>query len=143
MPKSARIKKFIKDFGIDPDRLNKLVEMSFGNDTWVGTREVKEFDLLRTVRRGMRGLRIFKKGYKPTANLTQLIGRGAQRAITLNQTQAEKFIRGLDLEIDCDLEPGFVIISFQGFPLGIGKYRDGHIKNQVPGAKRVRKGLTD
>lgn len=135
------IERFIQDFGVRFPLLRRLGEKKMGRDVWLGTKPAITFDKLKMVRAGLRAFRTFKHGYKPTTNLVQLTGVPEHRAVTVNQAEAMDFIQGKDLKLDVKIDPGFVIITYAGFSLGVGRYRDGRIKNQVPRARRVRKGL--
>jgi len=87
--------------------------------------------------RFLRGFRIFKTGYKPTTNLVQLVAQDAKRKVELDRDGAYRFISGQDIELSSDLPPGYVIVTHSGHALGIGKYREGRLKSQVPRAKRI------
>jgi NOL1/NOP2/fmu family ribosome biogenesis protein len=109
------------------------------DDVFITTPEVEEFSRVRPVRKGIRLVRVFRHGIKPTTNAMQIFGRYATRnVIELTGEQASKFVQGEDLEIAADVNEDFVIVQHEGFTLGVGLYRHGILKSQVPLSRRTQ-----
>lgn len=109
------------------------------NDVFITTPEVAEFRTIKPVRKGLRLARTFPHGTKPTTNAMQLLGRYATRnVVDLHSAQALAFIQGQTLELAAPAEPGFVIVRSGGFCLGVGLYRSGLLKSQVPRSRRTQ-----
>jgi NOL1/NOP2/fmu family ribosome biogenesis protein len=87
------------------------------------------------------GLRAFQKinrYVKPTTRLIQLFGRHATRAtLDLNRSEFEGLEKRDPFPVEMDLENGYVIISYEGHPLGLGLFIDGFVHPQIP-RKEVR-----
>ena len=84
----------------------------------------------------MVGLRAFQKTgkfVKPTTRLIQIFGDRATRAkFDIDEEQLKKLLKGALLSVDLELENGYVILTFQGRPLGLGLLIDGMIRSQIP-----------
>jgi len=76
---------------------------------------------------------------KPTSMMIQMFGTLATRGIVhLERSKAKDFAAGFDINAkDSECSDGYVIIKYDGFPLGCGLLRNGDIKNQLPKAKRM------
>jgi NOL1/NOP2/fmu family ribosome biogenesis protein len=108
------------------------------DDVFITTPDVEEFARIRPVRKGIRLARVFRHGIKPTTNAMQVFGRYATRnVVELNADQAGKFIQGESQEITAEVEDDFVIVRHESFTLGVGLYRAGLLKSQVPLSRRT------
>ena len=82
------------------------------------------------------GLRAFQKinrYVKPTTRMIQIFGQKATRAIvdlTMNEFEGLKL--GETFPADLEIEDGYVIISYEGHPLGMGLYIKGMVRPQIP-----------
>ena len=84
------------------------------------------------------GLCIFRldKTPKPTTNFIQLFGkRITKNYISLNKKNTLDFCKGFDLEIETEIEPGFVSIKYENINLGCGHWNGTILKNQIPKSK--------
>lgn len=82
------------------------------------------------------GLRAFQKinrFMKPTTRMIQIFGRHATRAIVdLSLQEFEGLENGAPFRAGLEIEDGYVILSFEGHPLGLGLYLDGTVRPQLP-----------
>ena len=102
------------------------------NRIYIGPEEIKR------IRPESIGLCIFRldKTPKPTTNFIQLFGtRITKNFIILNKKDTLDFCNGSDLEIETDIEPGFVSIKYGNISLGCGHWNGMIIKNQIPKSK--------
>jgi len=81
-------------------------------------------------------------GIKPTTNLLQCFGsRVTKNRIDISRADAAEFIRGSDIRIDPavlgDVSDGYVLLVYQGCPLGCGLLKQDCVKNMLPKAKRL------
>lgn len=120
-------------FGI-PERAFAGLEALEEQDTvFVGTPAVMEFDEVRPLRRGLRLCRVFPHSVKPTTWAMQALAAQATRnTIELTREQAGTIINGGELELDTDADDGFVLLRWNGFPVGVGLYRRPRLKSQMP-----------
>ena len=126
-----------KRFGFPDDLFRNWALVDHEDDVFITTPEVEEFSLVKPVRKGIRFARVFRHGIKPTTNAMQVFGRHATRnTIALNQAQALLFVRGEEMAITASVEDDFVIVQHEGFTLGVGLYRHGVLKSQVPRSRR-------
>ncbi|MGQ9677832.1 MAG: methyltransferase RsmF C-terminal domain-like protein [bacterium] len=100
---------------------------------FVGTPEVMRFASLKPLRRGIRLCRIFPHSVKPTTASMQILGESAAKnRIEVNEVQAKGLVNGSSIEIDAEVEDGFVLIVWQGFVLGVGFYKKPILKSHIP-----------
>jgi NOL1/NOP2/fmu family ribosome biogenesis protein len=87
------------------------------------------------------GLRAFQKinrYVKPTTRMIQIFGHNATRAtLDLNQKEFECLETGEPFRVDFDIEDGYVIMSYEGHPLGLGLFIKGSLLPQIP-KKEIR-----
>ncbi len=132
--------KYIEErFGISPDQFESYA-FYIQSDIWITSKEMENFDLKVFKRRGIRFLRVSKKGFKWTTAAMQIFGHLARKnMVVLGEEDAQKFIRGLDLEVGEleRVEEGQVIVKSGGDILGSAIYRNGRLKNQIPKGRRI------
>jgi NOL1/NOP2/fmu family ribosome biogenesis protein len=126
-------------FGFPATLFRPYALVDHEDDMFVTTPEVEEFERVKVVRKGIRLVRVFAHGIKPTTNAMQLFGRYATRSvIDLDRRQAREFMQGTTLELNAPVEEGFVIVRHDGFGLGVGLYRQGILRSQVPLSRRTK-----
>jgi NOL1/NOP2/fmu family ribosome biogenesis protein len=126
-------------FGFPDNVFRDLALVDHEEDVFITTPEAEEFDRIKPVRKGIRLARVFAHGIKPTTNAMQLLGGHATKnAIEVNEEQAAAFVQGEAALLTADAEEGFVIVKHGGFVLGVGVYRRGLLKSQVPLSRRTR-----
>ncbi len=132
--------KYIEDrFGIPASTFEKY-SFFVQSDIWITSREIEGFELKVFKRKGIRFLRVSRKGFKWTTAAMQIFGHLATKnVVILLDEEAQKFIRGQDLKIERieDIENGQVIVKWKNDILGSAIYRDGHLKNQIPKGRRI------
>ncbi len=70
---------------------------------------------------------------------SQLIGPHASKnVVNITKKEMMDWLRGMDLQKDCESCSGFVIVKCNDDFLGCGSYYEGKIKNFVPKTRRVR-----
>ena len=135
-----RVLKYARDrFGI-PDTVFTSLDFVESSGIWVASRRALRFPLKHPVRRGIRLGRILKKGVKLTTAALQVFGRHATRnLVPLDREAADLYLRGHDLDVGGaeNVENGQVTVLHEEHVLGSGMYRDGHVKNQIPKARRI------
>ncbi len=76
-----------------------------------------------------------KDGFRLSVEGCYLVGRNATKGVVeLSREQAEKWMRGEDLEIEAR---GYVILRWGDYFLGCGKGKGGKILNYLPKERRV------
>ncbi len=82
------------------------------------------------------GLRAFGKinrYVKPSTRLIQIFGHNATRAtLDLNRNEFEGLEKGKPFPVGLEIENGYVIISHEGHPLGLGLLINGSVRPQIP-----------
>lgn len=74
-----------------------------------------------------------KSGFKCTHEFAMCYGQRSQQAISLLAHQAREFYQGRDIhDIDTTQSKGEVMLSYQGYVIGLGKSLDNRIKNALP-----------
>ena len=88
---------------------------------------------------GMVVVRFVKGGYKPTMNAVQVFGRWATRnVVDLDGEGVRRFVSGQNVEVEAQVEDGYVIVRYRGLPVGCGLYRNGVLKSLVPKDRRIQ-----
>lgn len=132
--------KYLKErFGISEDAFRGYVFLDYG-DIWITTKEAGGISLKTWRRKGLRLVRVFKKGFKFTTTGMQTFGKYARKNVIelQNKEEALNFLKGQDIEIaETDATEGQVIVKFCEDILGSGLYRHGKIKNQIPKGRRI------
>lgn len=63
----------------------------------------------------------------------QILGKSAvKNRIEVNGEQVKRLINGSSIEVDAEVEDGFVLIVWQGFVLGVGFYKKPVLKSHIP-----------
>ncbi len=65
--------------------------------------------------------------------MIQIFGHNATRAtLDLNQSEFEGLETGAPFLVGLEIEDGYVIISYEGHPLGLGLFIKGSVLPQIP-----------
>lgn len=65
--------------------------------------------------------------------MIQMFGHLATKAsVEMDEVQLHKLASGDPVEVELDLEDGYVILSFEDCILGLGLFIDGRIHSQIP-----------
>jgi NOL1/NOP2/fmu family ribosome biogenesis protein len=82
------------------------------------------------------GLKAFQrvgKFVKPTTRMIQMFGRLATRAkVEMDEVQLRKLVGGEPLNVELEVEDGYVILSFEDRILGLGLLIEGKLYSQIP-----------
>ena len=74
-----------------------------------------------------------KSGFKCTHEFATCYGQQARSTISLLAHQAREYFKGRDIhDIDTNNTKGEVLLSYQGYVIGLGKSLDNRIKNNLP-----------
>ncbi len=134
--------RFLRErFGVPPEAFEGLEFTHTQKAVWVSTPEAAlEFKFVQ--RRGIRLLRVYKGQFRITTAGAMVFGRWiTKNRVDVDEPTALRFMAGEDIEVEgAGLEPGQVVVFWEGFAVGTGLYRDGKIKNQVPMGRRLPPG---
>jgi len=121
-------------FGIKNEILS-IYDWYVGSKNRIYVATTKEIDRIKSESIGLCIFRLDKTP-KPTTNFIQLFGkRITKNFIILNKKDTLDFCNGSDLEIETDIEPGFVSIKYENISLGCGHWNGEILKNQIPKSK--------
>ena len=130
---TRRVRELCKQFGIPHGVFESYAVLEDQETVFVGTTEVMEFDAVRPMRRGIRLARIYPYSLKPTTFGMQVLGAQASRnAVGMSDEQAKLLINGGCLEIEADVEDGFVLLRWKELVVGVGFYKRPVLKSQIP-----------
>lgn len=88
---------------------------------------------IRFDRIGIKLAETFKKGYRLTHEWALAFGDRANRQVVeLDVALAREFMMGRDVRPDAESGQGEVVVRYQGYTLGIGKWVGNRIKNSLP-----------
>jgi 16S rRNA (cytosine1407-C5)-methyltransferase len=81
---------------------------------------------------------IMPSGFRLSIEGAQLVGKTAKKNIVdIDESMAKQWMKGEDIFIGTKDVSGHVIIKFGQDYLGSGKYKDDHVLNYVPKARRI------
>lgn len=108
-------------------------------DVWITSKEASEFEMKFWRRKGIRLVRIFKKGFKFTTSGMQMFGKYAiKNVVTISEDELKRFLKGENVKIIVNnVEEGQVIVKFGDDVIGSAIYKDGMLKNQLPKGRRL------
>lgn len=79
------------------------------------------------------------RAFKPSTNFLQLFGKKATTGfISISREEAIKFAEGQDLTLKEESGDGYVLVNFEGEPIGCGLLRGKELKCTIPKAKRLK-----
>jgi NOL1/NOP2/fmu family ribosome biogenesis protein len=136
-----------KRFGIPRKVFDGYVIAGDLDEFTITTRDAQRFDRIRAVRRGIKFASVYRDLVKLSTAAVQMFGAHATKnTIELTDSELKEFVRGGILSKPDDgrvIEEGPVIARHMGLSIGLGIFRNGRIKSQVPREKRIEKLLSD
>ena len=78
---------------------------------------------------------------KPSSNMIQLFGRAVHKnVLEIDRVKARIYVEGFDIDVETpkNVKDGYVILKYEGNPMGCGLLKEGQVKNMIPKAKRMR-----
>lgn len=126
------------EFGLARENFKDFLFYIKKDEIWILSKKIKEIINPFDLRRGMRFLRKYSKGYKLTTNFVQIFGKFIKnRKVELeNFEDAKNFLLGKDIRISSKIK-GQVVIFYKDFPLGVGIIQNDVLKSQVPKSRRI------
>jgi NOL1/NOP2/sun family putative RNA methylase len=105
-------------------------------ERWMMSPEAAAFQHLPAVRRGLRGARTVRSGFKPTTDWLQLVGKHAgRRIVETTETDARRYLGGADLPAAS--ENGYIGLRHADITYAVGLGQADRIKNQLPTSRRL------
>ena len=87
---------------------------------------------------GLRMMNFKEEPWKPTSCALQFFGRHATKnAVHLNREQSGIFFAGKSQVLEANVEPGYVVVFYNGDVLGCGLYSHGKLISQLPKERRI------
>jgi NOL1/NOP2/fmu family ribosome biogenesis protein len=87
---------------------------------------------------GLRMMNFKEDPWKPTSHALQIFGKHAvKNLVHLNFEQSKTFFAGKSQTLDLDVEPGYVVVFYNGEVLGCGLYSHGMLVSQLPKERRI------
>jgi len=136
----ALINGLERKFGIPQKHFKRFAVFKEFSENYVSTRDVFSFRELKTRRRGLELARVYGEDIKPDNDLIQIFGMHATKnIIDLEAAQLRKFLRGEIVSIGSvsGIDNGFVIVRFNGLPVGTGKYNGSELRSTVKRERRI------
>jgi NOL1/NOP2/fmu family ribosome biogenesis protein len=134
------LNSFSEQFGIVGDRLKQHALFKHRNDDFISTREVFTFREAAAIRKGLEFGRIYGRDLKPDNDFVQLFGADAVRnVIDMKEWQVTRFLKGETVEVKDvpNTGKGFVIIRYNGLPVGVGKYNESEVRSAIKRERRT------
>ena len=126
-------------FGLDKSVLKGLALFKTQRKIYITTQDCLNDPLFgRAETAGLAFLRP-NKVLKPTTDFLQVFGKHATKNyVELSKEDAERFMRGEELDAREELNQGYIIIRYKGHILGCASFKEGTLKNQLPRSRRSR-----
>ena len=144
VPNPAKITGYFRDrFGIPEDIFDTYLFLENTKNVWAtkGTDDLESLLSLKLFQfAGMHILRRIHQYYKPTSyGLQQFGGHASRNVVQLNRFELRGLLEHgiLPLGKSPDAEPGYVILSYHGQPLGCGIYREGTLAHSFPKGRSI------
>lgn len=142
---SREVKKILnwlkQQYGIKDLKIPQAFLKSSNDRIYLISKKISELETekLRINLIGMYFAKEEKNGIRLSIEGSQLIGsKASKNFIELNEKQVSDWTKGMDIEINADVE-GFVIIKHSNDFYGVGNYKEGKILNYVPKERRIKK----
>lgn len=82
---------------------------------------------------GIKAFHTINDYVKPTTRIVQLFGHLSTRArIMLEEPDFRRLVRGEEIEMDSDLQDGYVILFLRENPVSLGLVIRGRLRSQIP-----------
>lgn len=131
------IKNLLKIYGLKLKDFKKYKFYEYKQDLWITTEEVLNFKNFRIHKRGIKIARRFLHGIKPTTAFAQLFGNLSKKNfVFIKDEDLKTFINGGTVKAELTPDYKFVIVKWKSYPIGIGLYKEGKVKSQIPGSRR-------
>lgn len=141
-PDNQEVKKVFSylenEFGIRKTHLEDFLFYMKKDGIWIFSRKLGSIKNPFDLRRGLRFLRKYKRGYRLTTNFIQLFGRFIKnRKVELEDFKdAKDFLEGRYIRISSP-HKGQVVVFYKDYALGMGSAGTGILKSQVPKSRRI------
>ena len=87
---------------------------------------------------GLRMMNFKEEPWKPTSCALQVFGRHATKNVVhLTSEQSRIFFAGSSQVLEANVEPGYVVVFYNGDVLGCGLYSHGKLVSQLPKERRI------
>ncbi len=140
---SRELKVFFKmieqQYGKIPTLFDKAAFIRGKEKIHIVTRDIEKIDLknLRINSIGLYIAEVKNEQLRLSIEGSQLIGPSATKNVCeIDDEQIKKWFKGEDIKVNEEYE-GFVILKHNNDYVGSGKYKEGHILNFVPKARRL------
>lgn len=107
----------------------------FGDQLYLVPQEMPALDGMKVLRPGLHLGTDKKNRFEPSHALALAL-RADQVKQTCETDQPEQYLRGMTMNCDPSLE-GWILVTYQGMPLGWGKASRGVVKNHYPKGLRI------
>lgn len=136
-----RLLSYLEDrFGISPTAFDPYLFFTKRKGWWLlkDNSHLCGVSKLKVSQVGMRAFRQVGQYVKPTTRFVQLFGKLATKAVVpLDIESLLGIAKGEPIMVDLKVENGYVILSYEGYPLGVGLYVDGGVMGRLP-KKEIR-----
>lgn len=87
---------------------------------------------------GLRTMNFKEDPWKPTSCALQVFGKHATKnTLQLTPEEARIFLAGKSQVLEANVEPGYVVVFYNGEVLGCGLYSHGKLVSQIPKERRI------
>lgn len=129
----------VRELGLSADWLERQdgVLQNFGEQIYLVPRAMRPMQGMKVVRAGLHLGTGKKNRIEPSHALALALHiEETERRMELTESEAERYLRGESLNCT-DVQKGWLLLTYKGYPLGFGKASGGQVKNHYP--KGLRK----
>lgn len=127
-------------FGISPEQFQSHAIFRYRDENFISTPEVFSFTEVNALRKGLEFGRLYDHVLKPDNDLIQIFGSQATRnTVDLKAWQFRQFLKGAIVKIGAapHAEKGFIIVRYNGLPMGVGRYNGTELKSAIIRERRI------
>ena len=134
-------------YGLIEKQWGAKIKLDYGflknlkNRVFIISRDIAGIDTskLRLNSAGMYFCEIDSRGIRLSIEGSQIVGpKSAKNIVEIDDEEAKKWLKGEDLEKECEDCSGFVILKNENNFLGTGKYSKEKILNYVSKSRRIK-----
>lgn len=129
-----RVQKFLtEELGLAGDWLERSggVLRAFGGQVYLMPSAMPSIDGMKIVRPGLHLAADKKNRMEPSHSLALALSiEETDKTVDLTEEEAKQYLHGESLSDKCG--KGWILLCYQGYPLGFGKAVNGQIKNHYP-----------
>jgi NOL1/NOP2/sun family putative RNA methylase len=127
-----------RQYGLMPENFKDFAVFQNQDAYFISTPEAFSFTEMKTLRKGLEIGKIYGHELKPDNDFVQVFAPGATKGCYAPKDwELKRFLKGDKISVS-GLEPGFVIVTHQKLPVGVGRCNGREIKSEILRERRTK-----